>query len=129
MPKLNPKYMDSAGHVRGDAEIRPDGTGRATWHMKPSGRIGQSYPLVATRGFMCGCTVLRDQGATWTWGRNNFGQLGTGNLTARSSPVSVASDERFVEAHGGYESFVALDDEGAVWGWGRNSWEQPVYWR
>lgn len=35
--------------------------------------------------------AIKTDGTIWTWGRNNFGQLGLGDTTNRSSPVQVGA--------------------------------------
>ena len=35
--------------------------------------------------------AIKTDGTLWSWGRNNYGQLGQSNLTLRSSPVQVGA--------------------------------------
>ena len=51
-------------------------------------------------------------------GRNNFGQLGDGNTTDRSTPAQVDSDVAQVAAGGNHSLFVKTD--GTLWGMGAN---------
>lgn len=56
------------------------------------------------------------------WGSNEFGQIGDGTTTSRSTPLSVALPDgvRPVALSAGfYQSFVVGDD-GVVYAWGRN---------
>lgn len=63
--------------------------------------------------------------AMFSWGRNDFGQLGDGTTTDRHSPVEITliqngdtSSVLFLEA--GEFHAVASDLSGNVWTWGRN---------
>ena len=62
--------------------------------------------------------------SSWAWGDNSYGQLGTNNTTARSSPVSVV---------GGFTDWcqvsintpsLGVRSNGTVWAWGNNSFGQ-----
>ena len=59
-------------------------------------------------------------GELWAWGHNEFGQLGLGDTTDRSSPVQVGSLNTWdtVAAAGRYA--VAIKTDGTLWAWGRN---------
>ncbi|KAM4709462.1 putative E3 ubiquitin-protein ligase HERC3 isoform 2-T2 [Discoglossus pictus] len=69
------------------------------------------------------CLALADDGQLFTWGQNNFGQLGLGKgLTSQPSPQRVKSLDGIPLGQvtaGGSHSF-ALSLSGAVFGWGKN---------
>jgi alpha-tubulin suppressor-like RCC1 family protein len=61
----------------------------------------------------------------WSWGRNQYGQLGTDNTTNRSSPVSVVGGfTDWSHIAGGRvvagSSMFGVRTNGTAWGWGRN---------
>ncbi len=64
---------------------------------------------------------LRVDGSTWCWGRNDRGQLGTGDTTSSLVPVLVTglTDMGDVSAGWGQHS-CALGPDGMVWCWGDN---------
>ncbi|PPD53663.1 MAG: hypothetical protein CTY12_04665 [Methylotenera sp.] len=41
-------------------------------------------------------TAVKTDGTIWSWGRNNWGQLGLGDYTTRSSPVQIGSATNWV---------------------------------
>ena len=60
-------------------------------------------------------------GTPWTVGGNGFGQLGSGNTTARTTAAAVIGGLNDVtDLHGGREHVVALRANGTVWTWGSN---------
>lgn len=74
--------------------------------------------------------VLQDDGTVWSWGDNNYGQLGAKESSNHSTvPVRVRLDNGATLdniksiAAGGYHS-VALDNDGYVWTWGLNAYGQ-----
>ena len=69
--------------------------------------------------------ALRSDGRVFGWGRNNYGQLGRGNVTFReylSAPVQNLTGVVAIAA--GMDHSLALKSDGTVWGWGRNSFGQ-----
>ncbi|MDR9392094.1 MAG: hypothetical protein RI554_08720, partial [Trueperaceae bacterium] len=67
-------------------------------------------------------------GTLWTWGHNEYGQLGNGTTVASTTPVSVTDvAERGVRITGvaaGTNHSVALDEHGTIWTWGKNEYGQ-----
>ena len=57
-----------------------------------------------------------------TWGANNAGQLGNGNLpVARCSPSSVSGGgNNWWKISSGYSSVLAIKTNGSLWAWGSN---------
>ncbi|MCL9804079.1 T9SS type A sorting domain-containing protein [Flavobacterium amniphilum] len=66
---------------------------------------------------------LRDGGTLWSWGRNNSGQLGTGenNSTINKSPKQVGTDGNWSRISAGNSHNLAIKTDGTLWAWGRNS--------
>lgn len=77
-----------------------------------------SYVAVAAGDFHS--MALRDDGTVWTWGRNEYGQLGDGTTTDRNEPVQVVGLDNVIEISGGSTHSMALKEDGSVWCWGSN---------
>jgi alpha-tubulin suppressor-like RCC1 family protein len=61
---------------------------------------------------------LDTNGTVWTWGANNYGQLGDGTTTTNALP-SPAFD-KVIQIDAGNDHTIALKDDGTVWAWGHN---------
>ena len=63
--------------------------------------------------------ALKDDGTVWTWGQNQFGQLGNASNVAQSSvPVQVFGlDHVKIYAARDYHN-LAVKEDGTVWAWG-----------
>jgi len=65
---------------------------------------------------------LKENGELYSWGRNQAGQLGVGDITPRSSPVLVVGGLLFKEFFSGSSSSVfALTADGTLYAWGINN--------
>ena len=60
-------------------------------------------------------------GAAWTWGRNNEGQLGDGTTTTQCMPIQVPGISAVETVGAGAEHTFVTTQEGLVWGWGSNN--------
>ena len=56
----------------------------------------------------------------WTWGYNNFGQLGVDNTTSYSSPIQVGASDWTKTSPGG-QTTHALNHSGGLYTSGKNS--------
>lgn len=67
--------------------------------------------------------AIRTDGTMWTWGYNNFGQLGQNIATTinRSSPVQVGALTNWSKVSGGQNHTLAVKTDGTLWSWGRNN--------
>ncbi|XP_050536005.1 probable E3 ubiquitin-protein ligase HERC4 isoform X1 [Daktulosphaira vitifoliae] len=98
--------------------------------LKP--KIVKSLGSVFIVQISCGyrhCLALTNHGELYSWGSNEFGQLGLGsNITSInvSKPTLIKSliglPISFITC-GGYHSFV-ISKSGAVYGWGKNTFGQ-----
>jgi alpha-tubulin suppressor-like RCC1 family protein len=70
---------------------------------------------------------IEDDGSTWCWGSNEWGQLGSseamqrcagGNLDCSGTPLRVSGNVRLVSLAGSIRHTCGLDGEGEAWCWG-----------
>ena len=61
---------------------------------------------------------LHADGTLWTWGRNYFGQLGTGNRISTNTPQSILPSRRWLAVAAGASHSLALRSDGTLWAWG-----------
>ena len=62
------------------------------------------------------------EGGLWNWGLNDFGQLGTNNITNLSSPVqTVAGGINWKQVAGGSYYNGGVKTDGTLWMWGKNN--------
>jgi alpha-tubulin suppressor-like RCC1 family protein len=121
------------------AAIKTDGT-LWTWGANSSGQLGdgtttsRSSPGTTAGGGTdwkqvdCGgahTAAIKTDGTLWTWGANDYGQLGDGTTTSRSSPVTTASGgTNWKQVSAGYNHTAAIKTDGTLWTWGRNDYGQ-----
>jgi alpha-tubulin suppressor-like RCC1 family protein len=74
--------------------------------------------VVAVSAGMDHSLALKSDATVWSWGGNQYGQLGRDTLTASPAPVSGLSNALAVAAGGGFS--LALTDDGSLWAWGNN---------
>ena len=57
----------------------------------------------------------------YSWGNNQFGQLGQNNLIYKSSPVQIGALTTWLNISVGYQSSLATKTDGTLWSWGANN--------
>ena len=71
--------------------------------------------------------AVKTDGTLWSWGASSQGQLGLGDVTARSSPVQVGALTTWNECACGMVNFYgrgfssAIKTDGTLWTWGDNT--------
>ena len=80
---------------------------------------GRSATAVAAGGFHA--LALLDNGDVVSWGANDAGQLGLGDLSARSTPQRVALEAPAIAIAAGFNFSLAVLNDGRVYTWGANS--------
>ncbi len=73
--------------------------------------------------------LLKDDGSVWSWGLNNYGQLGNGTVAIISepriaTPVQVTNLSGITSIAAGLYHTLALKNDGTVWAWGTNDFGQ-----
>ena len=116
--------------------IKTDGT-LWTWGFNNQGQLGdntvaqKSSPVQTVAGgtnwkqvaggFLSTAAIKTD-GTLWTWGYNNYGQLGDNTKTHRSSPIqTIAGGTNWKQVAGGTYHTACIKTDGTLWTWGYNS--------
>jgi alpha-tubulin suppressor-like RCC1 family protein len=128
-------WKSVAGGDSHTVALKTDGT-LWNWGSNSYGQLGinnsitRSTPVTTLLGgtnwksIDCGyfhTVALKTDGTLWSWGANNFGQLGVNDTTNRSTPVTTllgGTNWKSIASGGRYT--VALKTDGTLWTWGRN---------
>ena len=121
------------------AAIKTDGT-LWTWGINQYGQLGdntivfKSSPVQTIAGgtnwkqVACGqfhTTAIKTDGTLWTWGSDQYGQLGDSTIVSKSSPVqTIAGGTNWKQVSCGYDHTAAIKTDGTLWTWGYNNYGQ-----
>lgn len=116
------------------AAIKTDGT-LWTWGDNNTGGLGQgnttSYSSPKQVGALTGWSkvssgnnnfivAVKTNGTLWSCGYNQYGSLGDGTSTNKSSPVQVGSLTNWADVSCGDYHSIAVKTDGTLWAWGLN---------
>ena len=120
--------LTECGHVytwgRADRGQLGNGTTTTAQALPVRANITNVRTITSTSGDTV--AVIRNDGTVWTWGRNQYGQLGDGTTTNRLNPVQVQRTggglalQNAVAISGGETHMVAILADGSVETWGAN---------
>lgn len=65
--------------------------------------------------------AVKSDGTVWTWGDNEYGQLGINNTTDKYTPVQVSGLSNVVSVGAGNWHSIAVKSDGTVFAWGANN--------
>ncbi|MFH0796212.1 MAG: choice-of-anchor D domain-containing protein [Candidatus Omnitrophota bacterium] len=103
-----------------------DGTGSDSINtpvqVKGAGGIDYLTNITAIAGGADHTIALKNDGTVWTWGDNDYGELGDDTNTDTNIPVQAGIGylTGITKIAGGYDHTIALKDADTVWTWGRN---------
>ncbi len=81
-----------------------------------------SAQCVQSAGAGASCTfVIKADGTLWAWGRNNYGQLGIGNVVNTPAKTQVGTASNWQSIEGGQFHTAAIKADGSLWTWGFNA--------
>jgi alpha-tubulin suppressor-like RCC1 family protein len=67
----------------------------------------------------------KTDGTLWTWGDNQYGNLGDNSTTSRRSPITtIGGGTNWDNIAAGVGQTLAIKTDGTLWTWGRNSYGQ-----
>jgi alpha-tubulin suppressor-like RCC1 family protein len=66
-------------------------------------------------------TSVKTDGTLWSWGTNQYGQLGQNITAGRSSPVQIGALTNWAQVAGGSYFTSAVKTDGTLWAWGFNN--------
>lgn len=67
---------------------------------------------------------IQEDGTLWSWGDNEFGQLGDGTYIDQNAPQQIGNDNDWQAVSCGLNFTVALKTDGSLWAWGINLFGQ-----
>jgi alpha-tubulin suppressor-like RCC1 family protein len=93
------------------------------------GGVGQSVPVqvgtAANWSLICGTNLgfyaIKSDGTMWSWGSNQFGNLGIGNTMNRSVPTQIGTGTDWRAVSNSSNTYaMAIKNNGQLYGWGSN---------
>ena len=97
-----------------------------TWSIRSSSRRVSMRVMVAEQRDAAGpdggrhTVGLKPDGTLWTWGSNEYGQLGNNTRINSYIPIQVGVMRNWVMASAGQLHTMALRSDGTLWAWGNN---------
>jgi alpha-tubulin suppressor-like RCC1 family protein len=90
--------------------------GGTNWADTPTTEPEDLYTLSAGGNHTA---AIKTDGTLWTWGRGNYGELGTNNTISRSTPVTTfAGGTNWKQVSSGRDHTAAIKTDGTLWSWG-----------
>lgn len=65
--------------------------------------------------------AIKTNRTIWSWGNNQFYQLGLDDLTYRNTPSQIGNDTDWFLVTAGNKYNIARKINGTIWGWGQNN--------
>lgn len=95
------------------------GLGNRTNYSSPKQIGALTSWLQVSAGFYFGnAMAIKTDGTLWGWGKNDYGQLGLGNITNYSSPKQVGSLTNWAVVTCQGNTTLAIKTDGTLWSWG-----------
>tara|TARA_R110000868_G_scaffold122753_1_gene325462 strand:+ start:189 stop:1340 length:1152 start_codon:yes stop_codon:yes gene_type:complete len=95
-------------------------SGAGTYKSSPN-QVGALTTWSITIAGNADVLAIKTDGTLWSWGRNQAGQLGLGDIASRSSPVQVGALTTWSVIKIGDSHSVAIKTNGTLWSWGSNN--------
>jgi alpha-tubulin suppressor-like RCC1 family protein len=84
-------------------------------------RIGSESDWTQVAAGVEHVVALKNDGSLWSWGRNDHGQVGQGNLTNYiATPTRIGTETNWTQICANFDHSLALKSDGSLWAWGEN---------
>lgn len=111
---LTPQLFGWGGNAYGQLGV--SGTGISS----PVETVSRGTNWARVSGGYTHTAAIKTDGTLWTSGRNDYGQLGDGTSSSRSSPVTTSGGgTTWRQVACGYYHSAAVKTDGTLWCWGR----------
>jgi len=111
---------DGTLYIWGNNNYGQIGDNSAVLKSSPVQIPGTTWKNIHIAGYNNESTaVIKTDGTLWTWGRNQYGQLGQSNTTHKSSPTQVPGTT-WKSVYMSGTNGGAVKTDGTLWTWGRN---------
>jgi len=111
---------DGTVWVWGNGSSGQLGLGAATTSTLTPVQVPTMSGVISVAAGLVHSIALCSDGTVWTWGLNDWGQLGNGGTTDSFVPVHVPGLTQITGVAGGNSHTIALRSDGTVWAWGIN---------
>lgn len=95
-----------------------------TWGGGSTTQTTVDSPGISWKQVSCGFNYrsgIQMNGSLWSWGNNDYGQLGDNTTNTRSSPVQEFTESLdWKEVSCGDQQTIAIKTNGTLWSWGQN---------
>jgi hypothetical protein len=112
-PNVNPGKSEMCNGIDDNCNGQTDEDNVCGIAGGPRAKVGAGW------GHTC---AIKQDGSLWCWGRNDYGQLGDGTNTDKTTPVQITSEVSSVALGGDHTCAVKTD--GSLWCWGNNDFGQ-----
>ncbi len=130
------KWIDASIYWNHTLAIRADGTlwgwgnnfnqklgdsAHTDYNYTTPVQIGSDSDWLKIHGGYHHSVGIKNDGSLWTWGANDYGQLGDTTSGQRIEPLQVGTKNNWVRISSGQNFVMALDDTDSLFTWGDNA--------
>jgi len=113
------KLWATGSNMSGATGLGPDIISSLLWTpVEPD----KSWKAIAA-GATFSAAIMTD-GSLWTFGSNQYGELGLGSTEKMTVPTRLGSDTDWVSVSAGGTHMIAMKENGNIYSWGNNSFSQ-----
>jgi alpha-tubulin suppressor-like RCC1 family protein len=105
-----------------------NGTSDTDPHPDPT-QVGTDTDWASVSTSYGATLALKQDGTLWSWGANDFGQLGQGTSDGdpHPDPTQVGTDTDWNSVHFLYASAGAIKNDGTIWVWGSSANDEDAH--